>query len=219
MPNTYLTKVMAAPSTTAVGTVSSAAVPVVTLNTSNFDTQRRLSFWSSAVALSSTCLVTVKGTMEGGIAISETIVPSTVATTANVSVQDFLSVTSVTVSCRPNSVLNIGLSSLGSTPWRVANSLADPFLIGFGLTYSSSAAAQTFAAVEFTLDDPTNVYDPVGGTFVPAQPQISTAISTTGGAASGKIDFPVTAWRLTIDTSATVPVTVALSAVPAGIGS
>lgn len=218
MPNTYLTKTLSTPSTTGVGSISSAATPVITFNTSTFGSQRRLSFWSSAVALSSQSVVTIVGTMEGGLPITESITPSTVVNTINLTTQDFLSVTSISINGVPNSIVNIGTSSLGSSPWHPTNTCATPFNIGFALTYSSSAAAQTFGAVEYAFDDITPFFR-AGQTFIPTLPIVSTALSTTGGAATGKIDFPVTAWRLTIDSTANVPIAVSLAAVPVGLGS
>jgi hypothetical protein len=222
MPNITLTKTLSAVSSTAVGSISSAATPVVTLNTSNYSTQRRLSLWSS-VALSSTWVLTITGTREGGATITESIIPSTVAGTPNVTVQDFLSVRSVsfTNSTSNVSVVNIGLSSIGSTPWQVANTCATPFNIGFNLTYASSNAT-TSAEVDYTGQDIGVIFGPATAmsSFVPLNFSISTAISTTGVSTAGKIDFPVTAWRLTVNTtnsSATSGVT--LFAVPTGLGS
>ncbi len=216
MPNITLTKTMATISSGAVALVSSAVTPVVsTLNTSNYATQRRLSFWSS-VALSSTNICTVVGKNESGLTITESIVPSTVANVANVSTQDFLSVSSVSVSAQLLGPLSIGLSSIGSTPWQMANTLAAPFLIGFNLVYASSGATIS-GSIDYTFSKTDNVYlNPLAG-FVPS-PTISTAISTTGVSTSGKIDFPITAWRMTLNSTGNTGL-VTLNVVPSGLGS
>ncbi len=214
MPNIYISKTLSAMSSTGLGTISSLGVATITFS-SNMSSARRIGFWSSATALSSLASVTITGRDETGILISETLIPSTIVNTVTVTTQDFLSVSSI-VSSTNLDLVNISVSSLGSSPWKVANTCATPFQIGFSLTYSSSAAAQTFGAVEYTLSDISPIFENLP--FIPT-PFVSTAISTTGGSTSGKIDFPVTAWRLTIDTTATVPVTVSLAAVPAGLGS
>lgn len=219
MPNITLTKTLTAMSSTGVGSISSAATPVVTFISSNFATQRRLSFWSS-VALSSQWQLTIVGTREGGATITETIIPSTIANTVNITTQDFLSVTSLsfTNSTSNISVVNIGLSSVASTPWQVANSLASPFNIGFNLSYAASNATTT-ASLDYTLQDPSPIFRAVDAlAFIPT-PLVSTAISTTGVSTSGKIDFPVTAWRFTINSTNTASQVVTVQAVPAGLGS
>lgn len=215
MPNITISKTLTTVSSTAVALVSTAPTPVITVNTSNYTTQRRLSFWSS-LALSSQHTLTVVGTNEGGMTITETVTPSTVANTPTVSTQDFLSVSSVTVSAVPLGPISVGLSSIGSTPWQIANSLADPFLIGFNLVYTSSAATIS-GSVDYTLNKPDNVFlNPRAG-FNPT-PIISTAISTTGVSTAGKIDFPITAWRMTLNSTGNSGL-VTLNVVPSGLGS
>lgn len=219
MPNITIAKILTAPSSTAVGSVSSAATPVITFITSNFSTQRRLSLWSSVVALSSQWSMTISGTREGGWPISETITPSTVVGTPNVTTQDFLSVTGITTlnSTPDTSKVNIGLSSIGSTPWQIANTCATPFNIGFNLVYSSSNATTT-AEVDYTGQDISPIF--TGGSFVPSIFSISTAISTTGNSTAGKIDFPITAWRMTVNsTNSSTSSGVTVYAIPAGLGS
>ncbi len=162
----YVTKqILVAGSTNFVGNISTAATPVVTVNSSNMplDTQRRIIFTSTAADTSSLKL-TFTGTREGGGSVSESIVGSTTgAGTVSTTREDFLTVTSIVASSAANVPILVGTSSVAGTPWQMANwQITPPFFSA----QASVNSSQMSASWEFTLADPTRTYAQNFGTAI-----------------------------------------------------
>lgn len=231
-----------AASSTGVGTLSTAAV--ATLNSSNLDTQRRITIWTTG-ATSTSATITVIGIREGGTPVRETITGPTsnapVATT-----QDFLSVTSVSASSVLGSIITFGTNTTGGTQWKPVNTHTTPVQVGCYLTFSSSGVT---ASIEMTMDDPTTAFyagsggsgpQVPGGTVAPGgqaipfnvPPQVFTAaaFSSLTANAFGCINatstgagyqVPVWGWRMTITSTSTATTgtpTVNAAVIQAGIG-
>ena len=229
----YVSKSLVAASSTGVGTLSSASPGVATLNTSNLDTQRRISIFSASGSLA-TATFTIIGTREGGTPVRETITGPTsnvpVATT-----QDFLSVTSVSASSVIATTATFGTNTTGGTQWKPVNTHVTPCQLGCFITFSSTSAGPAIS-IEMTMDDPTTAFyagsggsgpQVPGGTVapggqaipynVPPQPIVSVAFSTVSTNTFGCINVtpastattptnlqvPIWGWRMTLTSSST----------------
>lgn len=217
----YVTKTLGAFSSNGIGSISTAVPSVVTLNTSNLDTGRRIVFTSTADASSLTLTFTGKG--ESRLAsFSEAVKGSTAAGVNATTTSDFLSLSSVTVSSNANIPILIGTSSVGGTQWKLTNWHVTPLLVGGALVFSSSAAAAT-ASIEMTLDDPTQVYPNPTTPSVPAvfssTTHVVAASTNSWGIVNSDANSPVpfAAWRLTV-TSTSTSTTVTATVLQAGIG-
>lgn len=225
----YVTKqILVAGSTNFVGNISTAATPVVTVNSSNMplDTQRRIIFTSTAADTSSLKLTFI-GTQQGGNAVTESIVGSTtgagsVATTR----QDFLTVTSIVASSNANVPILVGTSSVAGTPWQMANWQIGTPNFSAQTTINSS---QMTASWEFTLLDITGTY-PSGFSSAISSPIVFVSSGITGavgssGATLGTsatstlagMSIPIAAWRVTVTSSSSTYATYA-TVMQAGIG-
>lgn len=222
----YLYKSLGAFSTQ-VAIVSTAATPVVTITSTVIDVQRRLTFATTTGADFSGLSVTIKGTQDGGNTITETISGSTATNTpATATLQDFLTVTSISVSSVPNQPLYFQTNSNGGTSWVPVNTCVTPTNIGFNLTYSSTTTPLT-GWIEYSYDNP-----PGQGTqntlssFSHPYPIVSTALSTAANTATaGVCQLPIACWRMTITSTSTAATTttsslkVYLAAIQTGLGS
>jgi hypothetical protein len=204
-PTTTVTKTLLAASSTAVGSISTAAGGTVTLSCATLDTARRISVFSASL---SGPTYTITGLNQYGKQITEVVIPSTTVVSVGTTTQDFLKVTSVVLSC---SITNssggflIGTSTSGGTPWMPIDTTRNPTNIGFTLLPASSLTQTNF---EYSDDFP--FYDPVAGNWPlcanPAagpQPTISSLGSSVVGpsATIGSVSTPFTAWRITFDST------------------
>lgn len=220
----YVSKALIAASSSGLGSISTAATPVVTLKTSSLDTQRRVSL-SATADFSAT--FTITGTRQGGTILTEIIRGSTAAG-AVATTNDFLTVSSILVSSGlANGVVQIGTNTNGGSPWQEVNIDVANFNIGFALTYSSTSNSMQ-AQLEYTLDDVVawNVSQypiyPQGGAPTPINnpPAVftSTTISTTGGPSHGVGIIPFWGWRMTLTSSSSGAGSANMTAIQAGIG-
>jgi hypothetical protein len=244
----YVSKSLVGASSTGIGTLSSASPGVATLNTSNLDTQRRISIFSASGTLA-TATFTIIGTRQGGTPVRETITGPTsnvpVATT-----QDFLSVTSVSASSVINTAATFGTNTTGGTPWNPVNTHVTPTHVGCFVTFSSTSAGMT-ASMELTMDDPTTAFyagsggsgpSVPGGVVAPGgqqipfnvPPQVINAvtfssvtsntfgalnIASTAGGAPAAFAVPIWGWRMTLTSSSTAAgISVNAAVIQAGIG-
>ena len=227
----YVTKTLTTASTNGVGLVSSANPPVITVNTSQLDTQRRITIFATSDSLV-TATFTVVGTREGGGSLRETLTGPTSlgGTTPMVTTkQDFLSVTAISVSSVISGNAVFGTSSMGGTPWKSANTHITPVQIGGVVSFTSSANSVK-ASLEYTYDDVTLTSAgtvPGGQVASLNNPPIavtSTAFSSVDGLTAGVLNIagaaqvPIWGWRLTIASSATAAATVTATVIQAGIG-
>lgn len=211
---TYLTKSLATGSSTGVGTFSSAGVVTLGAGTS-FTTGRRVLIWGSS-ALGATIKIT--GTSEGGTIISESVASSTAVGGTAETIQDFGSVTAITVSCGIASTAGyIGTSSRGGTPWVVVDTTRNPINVEFSLTPSSTAIV---ASLEYTLDYPS--YDVQLGEWNAANStsgpvaRVSSLGSSVVANTIGLINSPVAAVRVTLTSSSSAAGTINATVIQSG---
>lgn len=225
----YLSKSLAAISTH-IGSISTASPGVTTLNASEialvFTTQRRVSFLSANATDFSAVSFTVVGTQEGGNRITDTIVGSSTGTTAWATVQDFLTITSVTASSVLNGAVTIQANTQGGTSWQPVNTCANPTNIGFELTYASTRTT-LLGTLEYSYDNPPG-FGPQNtlSSFSRPYPVTSTALSTTANTnTAGVCLLPIACWRMTITSTSTGSATVTsglkvyMTALQTGLGS
>lgn len=206
-----ITKSLSIASSTGLGAISSATPPVVTLNTSSLGTQRRISL-SATADFSATYVVT--GTREGGGSVSETVIGASVAGAA-ATTQDFLTVTSVSISSVTGIPVQIGTNTQGGTPWQAVDVTRNPIIVS-GQIVLSSTANGVAASAEYTLGD----Y--AGLNAVPTS-IISTALSTATSKSNigginlvGTTFVPISAWRITMTSTATGAGSMAASVIQSG---
>jgi hypothetical protein len=195
-PTTVVTKVLAAASSTSVGSITSSGI--VTLSCATLDTARRISIFSASAGSPS---FTITGLNQSGNQISETITPSTSVASNATTTQDFLKVSSIVGSCVSAGSSGgwlVGTSTVGGTPWAPIDTTRNPTYVSFQLQPTSS---QTQTSFEYSQSYPN--YDPVAGAWVGSsngpQPTISSLGSSVvgPGTTQGYINFPIVAWRLT----------------------
>lgn len=92
---------------------------------------------------------TVVGGNRNGNTISEVVTGVTSGTPVG-TVQDFLTVKSITVDAATAGAITVGTSATGSTEWIVLN----PYIASWDATFAVQAAAGVTYTVEVTLDDP-----------------------------------------------------------------
>lgn len=217
----YVSKNLTAASSNGLGSVSTAATSVVTLNTSALDTGRRIVFYSTADGSAMTFAVTGYGDQRTA-AFSESVRGSTASGLAATTTSDFSRLTSVSVSSNANIPFLIGTSSVGGTQWKLTNWYGQPPMqIGAALVFSTSANGVT-GQIDLTMDDPTQVF-PNGAvpTVFNSTAHGSVAASTnTWGIVNLDVNTltPVAAWRLTITSSSSGAGTVSATVMQAGIG-
>lgn len=207
MQPVYLSKTLAAASSNGLGSISTAVPSVITFNTSNLDTARRVVFTSTGDASSLT--VTFTGKTETGTIVSEAVHGSTATGINATTTADFLSLTAVSISSNANIPFLIGTSSVGGSPWKIVDyySPTNP-AISAALIFSTSANGMT-GSIEVTLDDPTNITSFTSRTV----PFVFTSTSHVSVPAStnsfgvvnndGNNLIPIAAYRLTVTSSAT----------------
>lgn len=211
----YITKNLAAASSTGIGTFSSAGV--VTLPTVTQATGRRIIVWGSSALGAS---VTLTGLSETGGIIAETVTSSTTPGTAVATTQDFTRVTAVTVSCGvASTTAYLGTNTQGGTPWYVVDTYDNPVNIAFLLDITSPSTVVA-ASFEYTFDYPS--YDPNTRSWAGLTPAagpravISSLGSSVTADANGVITSPITAWRVTVTSTSSAAGSVGATVVQSG---
>lgn len=201
-PTTTVTKTLLAASSTSIGSISTAAGGTVTLSCVTLDTARRISVFSASL---SGPVYTITGLGQNLQQITEVVTPSTTVVSVGTTTQDFIKVTSITLSCaitNSSGGFLIGTSTNGGTPWYPIDTTRNPMNVGFAIVPNSSLTQTSF---EYTNDYPT--YDPVSRTWPNCafptrgpQPTISSLGSSVVGPSvtNGYIQTPFAAWRLTL---------------------
>lgn len=230
----YVSKALVAASSNFVGSVSTAATSVITVNSSNMplDTQRRIVFTSTAADTSSLTL-TITGTRQGGGTVVESVKGSTAGAGANATTtSDFLTVTSIAISSNANVPVLVGTSSVGGTPWQSVNLHVTPPIVGAAMTFVSTAASNgsMSAQLDVTLDNPYGPFGGAGGLPTPTN-AVPTVFQSTHWQSITANNWdainiqvnpggyvPIAAWRLTITSSSSSAGSVNVTAIQAGIG-
>jgi len=219
MQPTYVTKSLAVASSTAVGSISTAANGTVTLSCALLDTARRITVTSASL---SGPVFTIFGLNETLNPISETITPSTTVGSAATTTQDFIKVTAVTLSCaitNSSGGFLIGTNTQGGTSWRPVDTFRDPINLGFDINVTSPSTV-VLASLEYSMDYPE--YNPntrLWGGATPTQgPRavISSLGSSVTADTIGSITIPFAAWRLTITSTSSAAGSVIASVIQAG---
>lgn len=203
-PTTFVTKSLLAASSTSIGSFSSAGV--MTLSCAVLDTPRRIVIAGTSGLGTA---ATITGLTYGNQVITESVVTSSIPGGTVQTTQDFIKVTSISLSSNPALTSSqggiIGTSSQGGTPWFQVDTNQNPFNLMFSLTPASS---QTQTSFEWTMDDP--VYNPATGLWVGCafssrgpQPQVSSLGSSVIGptTTNSALNTPIIAWRITFSSS------------------
>lgn len=172
----------------------------VTGGVATLDTQRRIGITSAGN--DSGITFTVKGTMDSGQAISETVTGANIGVASTL--QDFATVTSVAASGATAAAVTVGTTAVGSTPWLVPDTHIVPFDVRADMELLSGAAT---ASVEVTDDTPLPVLQiyQAGQAFTIPVPEpyawagLSAIVLALNTPSSGDINSPVAAFRLTIN--------------------
>lgn len=219
MQPTYISKSLATASSTSVGSISTAAGGTVTLSCATLDTARRISVFSASLSGPSYTITGLNQTLNQ---ISEVISPSTTVVSVATTLQDFIKVTSVTLSC---SVTNssggflIGTSSQGGTPWQATDTTRSIFNLAFNIDITSPSTV-VVASFEYSMDYP--AYDVQSRTWAGQNPTVGPkpTISSLGSSLTldgiGSITTPISAWRITLSSSSSSAGSVSAAVVQSG---
>jgi hypothetical protein len=219
-PTTTYTKILAAASSTSIGSISTAAGGTVTLSCALLDTARRISVASASLSGPS---YVITGLDQNGHVITESIIPSTTVVSAATTTQDFIKVTSVSLSC---SVTNssggflIGTTTQGGTPWVPIDTTRNPINVVFGIDITSPSTV-VVASFEYTQDYPN--FNPASNLWVGTptntgpRPTISSFGSSVTLDTAGTITTPFVAWRMTMTSSSSGAGTAACSVMQSGV--
>jgi hypothetical protein len=99
-----------------------------------------------------THIFTVNGTNAAGAPISETVGP---ITTSAYTVQDFATVTSITVNAAPTAAVTVGTNGIGSTPWVRTDEWANP-----SVSIQIDVSGTVNYTVQASNDDPNDPTNP-----------------------------------------------------------
>lgn len=160
------------------------------------DTQRRVIIHSAADDSAQTWTVT--GTNEGGAPIKDIFAAANTGDAQ--SNLDFFTVTSIVCSGATASTVTAGTNTVGSTPWKLVQDTANPTSISLYAQLLSGAAS---ANVEYTYDGilpSAGVQSAIANAGQSPNPAVVLHPQMQGFSASteGAIDWPITAWRMTI---------------------
>lgn len=178
------TAVAAAQTLGAAGNFTLVSNPVV------FAVARRVLFTFAANETGHT--FTLTGTNRAGNVISETIAGTNGGTVQ--SVNDYLTVTNVSVASATTGNVSVGTNTVGSSRWVYVSPDMTPFNLSLSAHYASGAGTYQ---IGYCYDDP------AGQPYAfPVAPVAVTEYLIPGGAQSGpfetSLNNPITAWRLTV---------------------
>lgn len=221
-PATNVTKSLSLASSTSIGSISTAGGGTVTLSCSLLDTARRISVFSAS--LSGPTYVVFGRQVANGPIISETITPSTTVVSVATTVQDFIQVTAVTLSCaitNSSGGFLIGTSTNGGTTWYPIDTTRNPIAVSFQMTPTSSLTQTSF---EYSQDYPnynprTGLWDNCASPTRGPLPTISSLGSSVigPGTTAGSIGAPIVSWRVTLSSCSSALGSVAASVVQSGV--
>ena len=221
-PATNVTKSLSLASSTSIGSISTANGGTVTLSCTTLDSARRITVTSAS--LSGPTYVVFGRQVANGPIISETIIPSTTVGSAATTVQDFIQVTAVTLSCaitNSSGGLLIGTSTQGGTQWYPVDTTRNPVNLSFQLTPTSSLTATSF---EYSQDaanyNPrTGLWDNCAAPTRGPLPTISSLGSSVIGPATtaGFITTPIVSWRITFTSCSSALGSVGASVLQSGV--
>jgi len=205
MQPVYVSKTLIAASSNGIGSVSTAATSVVTVNSSYLDTGRRIVFYSTADASSMRFTISGYNESVNTTLMSETVIGSTASGLAATTTADFYKVSAISVSSNANIPFIVGTSSVGGTPWKVVDWSGYTPAIGATLTFTTSANSMS-GSIDLTMDDPTNTYSNPNLTVpgvIKSTSHVVAASTTSYGIANVDANsiFPVAAWRMTLTSS------------------
>ena len=221
-PTTTITKSLSLASSTSVGSISTAGGGTVTLSCVTLDTARRISVFSASL---SGPVYTVFGQqVVNGPIISETITPSTTVVSVATTVQDFIKVTAVTLSCaitNSSGGFLIGTSTNGGTTWYQIDTTRNPINMSFQITPTSSLTQTSF---EYSQDAPnynprTGLWDGCASPTRGPLPTISSLGSSVigPGTTQGFITTPIVSWRVTLSSCSSAFGSVGASVLQSGV--
>ena len=160
------------------------------------DTQRRVLLTSGGN--DSAIIFTVYGTLDSGVAISETLAGGNGGAVATQ--QDFKRVTRIAASGAVATTIEAGTNGVGSSPWFVLNAQIDPFYVGAQFNVLSGTGSW---ALELTDDEvlrPIPIYQPGFDQTQPIpSPYAWTGMSAMAAATQGVVNHPCRAARLTVN--------------------
>jgi hypothetical protein len=157
------------------------------------DTGRRVIITSAADDTART--FTIYGTNQDGAAQSEAVTGASGA--AATSLLDFKTVTRVAVDAATAGAVKVGTNGVGATRWIAANPYGPLADLSIGTTVSGTVNY----TVQYTLDaDPFGFRSPTISAALKAWNV--TALASKTADTDGQITFPVTAWRLQINSGA-----------------
>lgn len=209
----YVTKNIAAASSTGVGSFSSGGT--ITLSCATLDTGRRIILWGSTSVAGN---ITIYGLSEAGTPISETLVGSTIGSVVT-SVQDYIKINALSLPSAgfASTTGYLGTSSQGGTPWQAVDTNRSPVNVGFTLTPTTSAIVASF---EYTTEAPIYLSPQARwqnpNSVTGPQPTVSSLGSSVTAAAYGAITTPIAAWRVTLTSTSTGAGTINAAVVQSG---
>lgn len=171
-------------------------------------TARKVLFTPAGAEGANGTVWTVYGTNAAGFPISENVAGADNPATAT-TVQDFLTVTQISVNKAQANAVTVGTSGLASTMWQIVNTNADPCQFGIGVVVTGTISF----TVEYTFDNPNAMPT---GTF-PTAFAFSDLTSKVANTAAA-LNMPVRAIRLS-QNSLTYPATATMTIIPAGLAS
>lgn len=166
---------------------------LATNGVANLTSQRRVLFTFAGNETARTFVV--YGTAEGGASIQESVA-GTNATTA-VTLQDFLTVTRISVDAATADALTVGTNGVGASPWQIINWDVAPINLGFGVLVTGTVDF----TVQYTMEDPSGTFP--NGTAIPTAFNI-TDLAAKSASTAAAWSTPIAAWRVQVNSGAGV---------------
>lgn len=219
-----VTKVLAAASSTGIGSFSSAGTVTLTNSAGvTLDTARRIAVWGTTAVET---LITVTGTNELGQTISEILLGSSATGVITETTQDFKTVTRVSVSSAgvTSTAGYIGTSSHGGTPWKIVDQTKNPITLNFQLDPGSTAILgsleYTFGAISYVNGAWLNPTSTSSGTATFRSgapfPVISSLGSSVSAVTQNSLSNGAHAWRVTLTSSSSGAGTLSATVIQSG---
>lgn len=136
----------------------------------------------------------VYGTAEGGKSISETVAGA--ASTA-VTLQDFLTVTRISVDAATAGAITAGTNGVGSTPWQIINWDASQINLGMAVLVTGTVNFTW----QYTFQDPSGTFP--DGSAIPTAFSLS-ALASKAVDTDASMLTPIAAWRLQVNSGSGV---------------
>ena len=159
------------------------------------DTQRRVLLTFAADETGHTFVV--YGTKQGGSSIQETVAGTTAGAVATI--QDFLTVSRVSISTAATGAIQVGTNGVGATDWQSIDTMREPVNVAFQVTVGAGTVNYS---VQMTVQDVNML--PSGTTYPTAFDSVVASQTTDQ---IGSITDPASFFRLVIN-SGTDPATI-----------